>query len=94
MEKRAKFFCESCGNEVKQNDKICSHCGRFFSSVKCPKCGLSGNSRMFTRGCPKCGYAFGGGEEDKRGAVRARKKNNVPLPRPNLCRGGFMCFQA
>ncbi|MCR5725540.1 MAG: zinc ribbon domain-containing protein [Treponema sp.] len=54
----AKFFCESCGAEVPQNARLCSHCGRFFSSVRCPVCGESGNPNKFSNGCPKCGYAF------------------------------------
>lgn len=55
--KQAKFFCESCGKEVKQNAKVCSYCGKFFSSVRCPKCGNTGNTSEFESGCPKCGYA-------------------------------------
>lgn len=56
--KAAKFFCENCGAEVPQNAKVCRHCGRFFSSVRCPKCGLTGRPDTFTNGCPECGYAF------------------------------------
>ena len=52
-----KFFCENCGAEVRQNDKVCQHCGRFFASVKCPSCGFSGEARVFRDGCPACGYA-------------------------------------
>ena len=57
--KSAKFFCENCGAEVPQSAKICRHCGRFFSSVRCPQCGLTGTSDKFSKGCPSCGYAFG-----------------------------------
>ncbi len=52
-----KFFCEYCGTEVRQSDKFCRHCGKFFSSVKCPSCGFSGDSKLFRDGCPACGYA-------------------------------------
>lgn len=55
--KQAKFFCESCGKEVKPNAKVCSYCGKFFSSVRCPKCGKTGSNSEFEKGCPSCGYA-------------------------------------
>ncbi|MCQ2591637.1 MAG: zinc ribbon domain-containing protein [Treponema sp.] len=55
--KKAKFFCENCGNEVRSKDKVCTHCGKFFSSVKCPSCGKIGNTEEFVNGCPDCGYA-------------------------------------
>jgi hypothetical protein len=54
----AKFFCENCGAEVPENARICKHCGRFFSSVRCPHCGASGSASMFNKGCPCCGYAM------------------------------------
>lgn len=56
--KNAKFFCENCNTEVKQNAKFCPKCGRFFASVKCPQCGKIGASNEFTKGCPRCGYAI------------------------------------
>ena len=55
--KKAKFFCESCGSEVRGNARFCPKCGRFFASVKCPKCGKIGDQSMFKNGCPVCGYA-------------------------------------
>ncbi len=58
MEKKPKFFCDYCGTEVKQNDRMCRKCGKFFSSVKCPACGKTGPASVFTNGCPGCGYAF------------------------------------
>lgn len=60
MKQNAKFFCESCGAEVPQNARCCRHCGRFFTSVRCPACGETGNPNKFAGGCPKCGYAFTG----------------------------------
>ena len=57
MKKQAKFFCENCGEEVLQNARFCKKCGRFFSAVRCPKCGKVGSAHAFTNGCPKCGYA-------------------------------------
>ena len=39
--KKAKFFCENCGSEVPENAKFCKNCGKFFSAVRCPKCGYA-----------------------------------------------------
>lgn len=55
--KKARFFCEFCGKEVHQNDKVCQYCGKFFASVRCPRCGKVGRTEEFTHGCPACGYA-------------------------------------
>ena len=55
--KEAKFFCESCGNEVPRKSKFCPSCGKFFASVRCPKCGRCGTNDDFKNGCPDCGYA-------------------------------------
>ena len=58
MKKKApKFFCENCGEEVKENAKICTHCGKFFTNIRCPKCFHQGDSREFKNGCPECGYS-------------------------------------
>ncbi len=69
--KRAKFFCEFCGKEVRQNDKVCQYCGKFFASVRCPKCGKVGRTEEFTHGCPACGYAVAPGGRRK-GSYGAR----------------------
>ena len=57
--KQAKFFCENCGSEVPESSKFCKKCGKFFSAVRCPKCGCTGHSSEFKNGCPQCGYAVG-----------------------------------
>lgn len=57
--KKAKFFCENCGAEVPENAKLCKNCGKFFISVRCPKCGRTGTGKEFKKGCPSCGYAVG-----------------------------------
>ncbi|MBQ9630150.1 MAG: zinc ribbon domain-containing protein [Treponema sp.] len=59
-EQSAKFFCENCGAEVPQDARMCRKCGRFFSSVRCPKCGETGDASFFRNGCPSCGYAVTG----------------------------------
>ena len=56
--KKAKFYCENCGEIVSQNAKVCTKCGRFFSSVRCPRCGRVGTNDDFVNGCKDCGYAF------------------------------------
>ena len=55
--KRSRFFCENCHKEVRPNAKVCPHCGRFFTAVRCPMCSYVGHARDFARGCPNCGYA-------------------------------------
>ncbi len=56
-DKEAKFFCESCGSEVPRKSRFCPVCGKFFASVRCPKCGHTGATEDFKNGCPDCGYA-------------------------------------
>ena len=72
--KRAKFYCENCRREVRWDAKVCPHCGRFFSAVKCPSCGFTGKSELFITGCPSCGYA-GAGLVGTEGAIRADGPN-------------------
>lgn len=55
---KAKYFCEHCGSEVAVNARFCPKCGKFFSSVRCPQCGFTGDARTFKTGCPKCHYAM------------------------------------
>ena len=55
--KRPHYYCEGCGLEVRKDARICPRCGRFFSSVKCPRCGYVGKADDFAEGCPDCGYA-------------------------------------
>ncbi len=65
MSKRSRFYCENCGKEVRASAKVCPHCGRFFSAVRCPVCGFTGESRQFLQGCPSCGYAGATGQADR-----------------------------
>lgn len=74
--KKAKFYCENCGVEVPESAKICNYCGRFFSSVRCPKCGATGSTSQFTNGCPKCGYAAAGNNISQIGKSSNRNGSN------------------
>ena len=76
MTKNPKFFCENCNAEVRHDAMICPHCGKFFSSVRCPSCGFTGTHKEFKNGCPQCGYAVGSGKASARsGTVNTIKKN-------------------
>lgn len=77
--KSAKFFCENCGAEVPQNARVCRHCGRFFSSVRCPQCGTTGGPNKFTNGCPTCGYAFN--SEKSKGSKQKKLANEKKASR-------------
>ena len=82
QKKTPKFFCDNCSTEVHINAKNCPGCGRFFSSVRCPACGFSGEEDRFRNGCPKCGYSAL--PEDSRvrnkGQPKAAKSAPDPLP--------------
>jgi hypothetical protein len=53
---KARFFCESCGAEVRHSERVCPSCGKTFTAVRCPRCGYEGGAKQFARGCPGCGY--------------------------------------
>jgi predicted RNA-binding Zn-ribbon protein involved in translation (DUF1610 family) len=53
---KARFFCENCGTEVSPKAERCPSCKKFFTAVKCPKCGFEGNAESFIKGCPMCGF--------------------------------------
>ena len=55
----ARFFCENCGAEVQRNSKTCPRCGQSFADILCPACGFTGEARLFSAGCPVCGYTAG-----------------------------------
>jgi len=81
MKKKPKFFCDNCGAEVDRDLKACPQCGRFFAAVRCPKCGFSGEEKMFSSGCPSCGYSAppsGKAHKTGRGGQR-EKKAKEPL---------------
>ena len=57
MAKSPRFFCDNCGTEVGAELDRCPGCGRYFSAIRCPKCGFSGEEAQFRGGCPSCGYS-------------------------------------
>ncbi|MDR0442663.1 MAG: zinc ribbon domain-containing protein [Treponema sp.] len=75
MKKKPRFFCDNCGYEVENDAKACPHCGRFFSSVRCPSCGFAGEEKLFINGCPSCGYSAAPGKQN-----RAKKSAQGTLP--------------
>ncbi|MCD1653196.1 zinc ribbon domain-containing protein [Treponema zuelzerae] len=79
--KKPRFFCEFCGSEVKQKDKFCPRCGKFFASVRCPACGFAGDSSVFRDGCPACGYAVNGRGSNRSGP-EGKRGNATPDPLP------------
>jgi len=76
--KAPRYFCEHCGLEVKRDAHVCPGCGRFFSSVKCPKCGYSGNAGKFRSGCPVCGYS-GAVVDSYRPVSGGKRRETIPL---------------
>lgn len=85
-EKKAKFFCENCGSEVPEKAKFCKKCGKFFASVRCPKCGETGSSSAFSNGCPACGYAGKQSHSDKTAGKKIGLAQRLFKPRPSAPR--------
>jgi len=81
--KKPRFFCDNCGYEVGSDVKSCPYCGRFFASVRCPSCSMTGPDRMFQNGCPMCGYSAppaGNTKPQKIKPSRKKKEYSEPLP--------------
>lgn len=78
---KAKFFCENCGSEVPEDAKVCKKCGKFFISVRCPQCGMTGSNKDFEKGCPGCGYAVPNHKSKnvKYKPVPSRKTGSAPF---------------
>lgn len=74
--KEAKFFCESCNAEVPRNARTCPTCGKFFASVRCPKCGKTGSTEDFKKGCPACGYAVHSDLKNGKYGINYNSKDN------------------
>jgi hypothetical protein len=51
---------------VQSKARVCPGCGRFFSDVRCPRCGRTGEPEEFSGGCPGCGYSGGADGSFKR----------------------------
>ena len=78
MGRKPRFFCDHCSAEVGRNAGACPRCGRFFSSVRCPSCGLVGGDDTFAGGCPSCGYSA----PPPAGAARPPAGREKPRPIP------------
>jgi ssDNA-binding Zn-finger/Zn-ribbon topoisomerase 1 len=74
--KKPRFFCDNCGAEVDMTAKSCPACGRFFASVRCPKCGYTGRDSDFAHGCPACGYSAVPGGDPTTGAHHKPGRNS------------------
>jgi len=75
MKKKPRFFCDHCGLEVNRDVKSCPGCGRYFASVRCPKCTYSGPDEMFQGGCPMCGYSTPPPEKTNVKKIKQPKKS-------------------
>ena len=80
--KQPRFFCDFCGTEVKRNDRICPNCGKFFSAVRCPACGLTGQAALFVKGCPDCGYAVLPGSESASNSTAKKRQKKARKAHP------------
>jgi len=83
--KKPHYFCDFCGKEVPGAAKLCPHCGRFFTSVRCPRCGFTATASKFKFGCPSCGYSAP--VQDDTGSVasgsrRRARPGETPGPLP------------
>lgn len=74
------FFCENCRNKVSAGSIICPHCGKMFSSVRCPECGHTGKEHDFISGCPKCGHLRQPIPQQRRNPDRKAVKATVSFP--------------
>jgi predicted RNA-binding Zn-ribbon protein involved in translation (DUF1610 family) len=89
--KKPRFYCDSCGTEVAASANCCPRCGKFFSSIRCPKCFWTGDQEAFANGCPNCGYSTPGtGNRAKAGAAgqlksgsSANRRGNSPVAMPS-----------
>jgi hypothetical protein len=75
---RARYFCESCGQEVSAGASICPSCGSLFTAVRCPECGYEGKGPEFRAGCPVCGYRVKAGQPTSTGPAGAANKPGLP----------------
>jgi len=73
-----KFYCDTCGAEVSRSASRCPDCGRIFTSVRCPRCGHSGELSEFTRGCPVCGHREPAAPKAAKAARAAAKREAAP----------------
>jgi len=72
----ARFFCDNCGARVDRNTRCCPQCGCYFEFVRCPQCGFTGEEKLFSKGCPDCGYCAGKTNDQQ----QQKKAPKQPLP--------------
>ena len=68
----ARYFCESCGAEVRAGASTCPSCGSVFTAVRCPECGYEGRAPEFRSGCPVCGFRAKSEESPSSGPAGGR----------------------
>ncbi len=80
--KKAQFFCEECGTEVRMNASKCPSCGKNFAAVRCPKCSYIGLPAEFAEGCPSCGFTEESPASERSQRIRTedsrRARNRTP----------------
>jgi uncharacterized membrane protein YvbJ len=76
LNKTPRFFFDICGHEVGNDIKTCPYCGRYFASIRCPKCGFSGEDSLFVNGCPSCGYSASPVPEAQKALKTPKKKRS------------------
>lgn len=87
--KKAQFFCEECGTEVRMNASKCPNCGKVFAAVRCPKCSYVGQPGEFVKGCPNCGYSeeAAAGPPPREAGTRSPAKGTEGRPHRPSSRG-------
>ena len=75
---KARFYCDSCGAEVRGRSAKCPSCGKTFAAVRCPRCGYEGPPADFVRGCRLCGY-MSVNPEERKGSAAARPRRQLSI---------------
>lgn len=75
----AVFYCENCRKPVPLESIECPHCGSRFTAVQCPRCSFVGEARLFSGGCPQCGFLAP--VEGGRPVVKGKPAPDLPASR-------------
>lgn len=87
----AVFFCENCRKPVSLDAVECPHCGSRFTAVQCPRCSFVGKAKLFSGGCPQCGFlapAASGPGDDAEPGVAKRRRAPSAAPRSGATANG------